>query len=217
MEISWWGHSCFCVREGGAVVVTDPFDDRLEYKSPRIKADIVTVSHHHPHYDNTEALSGDFKIIDRPGEYEIRSVFITGIATYSARRPSEESQPPVRNVVFSLDFDGLVVCHLGHLPRVLDQEQIEALGDVDVLLVPIGGGDETLNASQGAELVSCVEPRLVIPMHCRPMAEDGTEGAIDKFLKEMGGREVLPVDVLRVSASNLPSETQVAVLNVTSP
>jgi len=216
MEISWWGHSCFCVREGGAVVVTDPFDDSLGYKLPQVEADIVTVSHQHPHHDNTVALAGEFKIVDKPGEYEIRSVFITGIATYSKPQPSDESLTPVRNVVFVLDFGDLVVCHLGDLTRVLAQEQIEALGDVDVLLVPIGGGGQTLNASQGAELVSRIEPRLVIPMHCCPVAGEDTDGPIDRFLKEMGGREVLPIDVLRVSASNLPTETQIAVLNLTS-
>jgi L-ascorbate metabolism protein UlaG (beta-lactamase superfamily) len=214
MEINWWGRSCFSVHEGGAVVVLDPFDQSQGYKPPRLKADIVTVSYH-PQGSHIASLSGDFKLVDGPGEYEIRSVFITGIATYPKQRAGEDVQPPARNVVFALDFGGLVVCHLGNLPNALTQEQVEALGEVDVLLVPVGGG-EILNASQAAEVVSRIEPRLVIPMHCRPLDEEGKGGAIDKFLKEMGGREVVPVDSLRVSSSNLPPETQVAVLNVTS-
>ena len=216
MDICWWGHSCFCVREAGVTVVMDPHDSSVDFRLPRTKADIVTVSHHHPHHDDLASIFGEYKLIDGPGEYEIRSVFVTGLATYPRRRSTEDTMPPNRNVVFALDFDGLVVCHLGDLANVPDQEQVEALGDVDVLLVPVGGGGDSLNASQAAEVVRRIEPRLVVPMHCPPMAVEGKGGSIDRFLKEMGGREVLPAELVRISASNLPEETQAVVLNVST-
>lgn len=210
MEIIWFGHSCFQLRDREVSIVTDPFDASAGRSLPRMSADIVTVSCQHPHHNNTQSVRGDTRVIDSPGEYEIRGVFITGIATYP---PTRQDDPTAqRNTVFVLEFGPLTVCHLGALTHALPQEQVQALNTVDVLMVPVGGGERSLNATRAAEIVSVVEPKLVIPMGYQtgdlPMHLDGVE----RFLKEMGVGRVEPVDVVKVSENSLPQETQVVVL-----
>lgn len=214
MEITWFGHSYFRLRDRDATVVTDPFDKSLGYELPRIRADIVTVSHDHPHHNYPAGVKGDFKIVNSPGEYEIKSVFITGIATYPARRrrKNEANGDYERNIIFVFQFDGLTVCHLGDLAQVPTQTQVEALSDVDVLMVPVGGGT-SLNAAQAAEIISLIEPYIVIPMHYKTSAISMKLDKVDKFLKEMGAPRIEPVDVLKVTKSSLPQETQVVVIN----
>jgi L-ascorbate metabolism protein UlaG (beta-lactamase superfamily) len=212
MEVTWYGHSCFRLRDRDATVVTDPFDKNLGYELPRVRADIVTVSHDHPHHNHTNAARGEFKVVDSPGEYEIKSVFITGIATHpSGRRRRDTSNgdgDDKRNVIFVFEFDGLIVCHLGDLA----QTQVEALSNVDVLLVPVGGST-SLNAAQAAEIISLIEPFIVIPMHYKTSAISLKLDGVSKFLKEMGTPRIEPTDVLKVTKSSLPQETQVVVLN----
>jgi L-ascorbate metabolism protein UlaG (beta-lactamase superfamily) len=214
MDITWFGHSCFRLRDRAASVVTDPFDRSVGYGVPRVPADIVTVSHDHPHHNHSGAVKGEFKLVDSPGEYEIHSVFITGTATYpSGRRLDGESLEAERNVIFVFEFEGISVCHLGNLAQMPAQAQVQALSTVDVLLVPVGGGGSCLNATQAAEMVSLVDPRLVIPMHFKTDAIASKLDQVDRFLKEMGVGQVEPVDVLKVTESSLPQETRVVVLN----
>jgi len=213
MDITWFGHSCFRLRDRAASVVTDPFDRSLGYSLPPVRADIVTVSHDHPHHNHSGAVKGEFKLVNSPGEYEIHSVFITGTATYPSRRLDGESLEAGRNVIFVFEFEGMSVCHLGDLAQMPAQAQIQVLSTVDVLLVPVGGGGQCLNGTRAAEMVSLVEPRLVIPMHFKTDAIDLKLDRVDRFLKEMGGGQVEPVDVLKVTESSLPQETRVVVLN----
>jgi L-ascorbate metabolism protein UlaG (beta-lactamase superfamily) len=218
MEITWFGHSCFCLRDRDVRVVTDPFDGSLGYESPRMQADIVTVSHDHPHHNCIQTVKGEYKVIDSPGEYEIRSVFITGIATYpSHHRPASEIVEARRNTIFVFEFDGLTVCHLGDLSHIPPQEQVQTLSTVDVLMVPVGGSEDCLNAAQAVEIVGMIEPSLVIPMHYKTDAVSLEMDRVDRFLKEMGVGRVEPVSVLKVTESTLPQETQVVVLSPQNP
>lgn len=214
MDITWFGHSCFRLRDRNATVITDPFDKSLGYELPRVRADIVTVSHDHPHHNHVAPIKGELKVVDGPGEYEIKTVFITGIATFPSRRTrkSSENSDDRCNVIFVFEFDGLTLCHLGDLAQVPTQTQVEALSDVDVLMVPVGGGT-SLNATQAAEVISLIEPYIVIPMHFKTGAISLKLDKANKFLKEMGTPRIEPVDSLRVTKSSLPQETQVVVLN----
>jgi len=138
MEITWFGHSCFRLTERGmATVVTDPYDDSLGYPALRLKGDIVTVSHDAPGHGNLEAVKGTTRAITGPGEFEIGGVFITGIPTVRPQSSSKKIGNGVSpNTLYVFDYDGLTVCHLGDLDHVPTQAQIEALGAVNVALVP---------------------------------------------------------------------------------
>ncbi|MBN1563708.1 MAG: MBL fold metallo-hydrolase [Anaerolineae bacterium] len=212
MDITWYGHSCFRIAERGhASVVTDPFDESLGYEAPRLKADIVTISHQAPGHAHLEPVKGVDHIIDGPGEYEIGSVFIIGVATFD-----KTLENPRRNVIYVFDYTNLTVAHLGDLDHVPNQSMIDTLGQIDVALVPVGGGN-SLSSSQAAEVISLLEPSIVIPMHFQTEALRGIElDPVDRFLKEMGvntDETVNPEEMLRISSGSLPEQTQVVLLD----
>lgn len=210
MEIVWYGHSCFrMIERGMAAVVTDPYDESIGYGPLKLKADIVTVSHAAPGHNHVDAVKGDRRVITGPGEFEIGGVFVTGIATDGDKK--KKAAELKRNTLYLFDFDGLTVCHLGDLDHVPSQAQIEALGAVDVALVPVGGGGG-LNASQAAEVVSLLEPSVVIPMHYKTDAVTLKLDPVAKFLKEMGLGAIKPEPSLKLSKSSLPDETRVVLL-----
>ena len=212
MEITWYGHSCFRLSERGLdSIVTDPFDDSIGYDSPRLKADIVTVSHAAPGHNNVEAVKGA-RAITGPGEYEIGGVFITGIATLRPADKRRAGEAPQRNTLFVFDFDGLTVAHLGDLDHVPTQSEVEELGTVSVALVPVGGGGG-LNASQAVEVVNLIEPAIVVPMHYKTNETTLKLDPLSRFLKEMGLSTVKTEDSLTVKRGSLPDETHVVVLD----
>ncbi|MFL7869873.1 MAG: MBL fold metallo-hydrolase [Anaerolineales bacterium] len=211
MEITWYGHSCFRLTERSmATVVTDPFDhDSIGYDSLKIKADIVTVSHDASGHNNTKAVKGTSHVITGPGEYEIGGVFITGVQTDGHGKKASD-QP--RNTLYVFDYDGITVAHLGDLKQVPTQTEVEALGSVNVALVPVGGGGG-LNAAKAAEVISLLEPNMVIPMHYATPDAKLKLDSLDKFMKEMGLGSTEKQPSLKVSKSGLPDETHVIVLD----
>ena len=210
MEITWYGHSCFRLTERSmATVVTDPFDNTdIGYKALKLKADIVTVSHDASGHNNTNAVKGTSHVITGPGEFEIGGVFITAIQTNGHSKDNGE----LRNTLYVFDYDGITVAHLGDLKRVPSQTQVEALGAVNVALVPVGGGGG-LNAAKAAEVISLLEPNIVIPMHYATKDAKLKLDSLDKFLKEMGLSASQPESFLKVTRSGLPEETHVVVLD----
>jgi len=213
MEITWYGHSCFRLTERSmAAVVTDPFDSKsIGYSPLKLKADVVTVSHDASGHNYVGAVKGASHVIDGPGEFEIGGVFITGVQTEGAAA-RKKSANGGRNTLYVFDYDGLTVAHLGDLKVVPSQTEIEALGTVNVGLIPVGGGGG-LNAAKAAEVISLLEPNLVIPMHyATPAAKIGLD-SLHKFLKEMGLAKQAAQPSLKVSRSSLPEETRVVVLS----
>jgi L-ascorbate metabolism protein UlaG (beta-lactamase superfamily) len=210
MEITWYGLSCFRLTERGlATVVTDPYDSQaIGYEGLKLKADIVTVSHDAPGHNYTNGVKGYSHLITGPGEFEIGGVFVTGIQTngYSKHKVNEP-----RNTLYVFDYEGVTVAHLGDLSRVPSQTEIEALGTVHVVLVPVGGGIG-LNASKAAEVISLLEPGFVIPMHYGTPASTLKLAPLSKFLKEMGLSEVEALPSLKVTRSMIPEETRVIAL-----
>ena len=216
MEITWLGHSCFRLRGRAATVVTDPYGKELGLTLPRVRADIVTVSHDAGDHNYTRGVKGDFKVLSGPGEYEVSGVFVTGLALSDRKAAKAARSAATRNTAFLIELDGLTVCHLGDLDTVPTQAMMEeSLSTVDVLLIPVGGG-ESLNASQAAEVVSLLEPHVVIPMHYKFKGSDLKLDPVAKFLKEMGLDKVDEQEALKIDRSSLPEETQVVLLELKS-
>ncbi len=209
MEITWYGLSCFRLTERGlAAVVTDPYNHEVVGYTPlKLRADIVTVSHDAPGHNFTSGVKGYSRLITGPGEFEIGSVFITGVQT-NGHKPSVEEP---RNTLYVFDYNGVTVAHLGDLRRVPTQTEVEALGTVHVALVPVGGGGG-LNAAKAAEVVSLLEPGYVIPMHYGTPGCELKLGPLSKFLKEMGLSSVDAQPSLKVTPGSVPDETKVVVL-----
>ena len=202
MEITWYGHSCFKITERGrASVVTDPFDSAVAGYNPlKLKAEIVTISCNDLAHNNARLVKGDPYVIDGPGEYEIGGVFIMGMQTHKV----DAALP--RNTLYVFDFGGLTVAHLGQLNQVPSQSAIEELGIVHIALVPVGDGT-SLNASKAAEVISMLEPNIVIPMHYETPWSKLALDPLSKFLKEMGITQLETMETYKVvNTGSFPEE-----------
>lgn len=209
MELTWYGLSCFrMVERGLASVVTDPYDHAtVGYDRLNLKADIVTVSHDAPGHNFVAGVKGKEHVLTGPGEYEIGGVFVTAVRTNGKKSSTDE----LSNTLYVFDFDGVTVAHMGDLTRVPTQTDVEALGDVSIALVPVGGG-KGLNAAKAAEVISLLEPGIVVPMHYKTAGIKLSLDPLDKFLKELGIGEITPEASLKVTRSAVPDETKVVVL-----
>ena len=209
MEIVWYGLSCFRMKERGlATVVTDPYDTALGLPALKLTADVVTISHDSPGHNNFGGVKGERLRVTGPGEYEVGGVFITGI---SMAAKGQRKNGKVPNTLYVFEFEGLTVAHLGDLAYVPTQAQIEDLGPVDIALVPVGGG-EGLSPAEAAEVISLIEPSLVVPMQFKTGGEKIKLGQVAGFLSEMGIGKQEPQERLTVTKSGLSDQTQVVVL-----
>lgn len=212
-DITYLGNSCFRIRGRDATVVTDPYD--LSWgRLGRLTANIVTVSHQHPHHNFVAGVGGSPREVAGPGEYEIAGVMIDGIATFWGR------EDQLKNTAYLIEIDEIVICHLGNLPRIPNPEHVEEMKPADVLLVPVGGGN-SIGPAAAAETISLLGPQVVIPMRYRtdamqPQLGEADLEPLERFLREMGLRDVPSQPRLSVSRSRLPSETQIVVLDVRS-
>lgn len=213
MEVTWLGHSCFRLRSREVTFITDPFEESAwDFAGGSLTADVVTISHEHPHHAAVQRVEGARHVLRGPGEYEIGGASIWGVRTW---RKTEQRDAAARNTVFVIRVEDLTICHLGDLGHALTSEQLEHVQDVDVLLVPVGGGG-ALNGAEAAAVVSQVEPRIVIPMHYARPEMHGTVPLEDmaRFCKEMAVVDATPVPRLSVTATSLPAEPTVVLLEV---
>lgn len=205
MIITWWGQSCFRIQDkigsDGLTVVTDPFDKSLGLKVPNFEADIVTVSHDHFDHNNTAALRDDPFVIDKPGEYDTKGVMIQGVDSYHDEKQGEERG---NNVIYRIEMDEITLVHLGDLGHTLENKQLESLVGTDILMVPVGG-TYTLNAPKAVEVVSQIEPRMVIPMHYKVSGLSVDLDTVDNFVKELGINPTYE-DKLKITPKELPQE-----------
>jgi L-ascorbate metabolism protein UlaG (beta-lactamase superfamily) len=209
MDITWLGYSCFRIRGNQAIIITDPFPPGLGYTLGKQTADIVTISHPHPTHSYFQGISGEPRLVKGPGEYEISGVLMLGIATY---HDVVKGQSRGKNTAYLMEIDGVAVCHLGDIGHVLSNEQVEEMGNVDVLMLPVGGVS-TINAAMAAEIIRKLEPKAVIPMHYQTPKAGRELEPVENFLKEMGLGQVESRPKFTVSKSNLPITTQVILLD----
>ena len=163
MNIKWLGHSCFALTEStGTVVVTDPFSAKeVGYAMPEVTATAVTISHSHKDHNNVSAVKGQPIIINSVGSCEVEGVDISSFRTYH-----DETHGTQRGnkLVFTYRLDGVTVCHLGDIGEECSARIIDAIGAVDVLLIPVGG-KYTIDAEVAKDYVDKLMPSIVIPMH----------------------------------------------------
>jgi len=207
LDITWYGHSCFRLSERGrTTIITDPFSDSIGLPAPKLKGDVVTISHNAPGHNFVEAVKVQPYVLSGPGEYEIGGVFVMGIALHATSDTNASY-----NVAYTFEYDKLTVLHLGDLKHVPEQSTIEAFGEVNVALVPVGGGNG-LTANEAAEVIALIEPNYVIPMHYALPGIAFELDPVDKFLRAMGVSQVQEMDMLKVPSGELPEQPQVVVL-----
>ncbi len=206
-DVKWLGNTCFRIKSREATVLMDPVARAVGVSMPKQKADIVTLSVR----GSANALAqveGDYTLIDGPGEYEVQDVFLSGIRT---QRNGAAAQKEF-NTVYLVEMDEMIFCHLGNLSKSLTEAQVEAMGDVDVLFVPIGG-EESLSPAGATEVIGQIEPRLVIPMRYR-IGEEAGKRALGEFAAALGLTEVPREDRLIIRKNTLPETMGVTVLDV---
>ncbi len=181
MTITWLGHSSFRLEEStGAVVVTDPYDAKVVgYEMPKVKADIVTVSHSHNDHDALDRIEGEPIVLDSIGAFEIDGVHIASLRSYHDRKQGAKRG---ENRVFTIGMDGVDICHLGDIGEECQISFVEALGSVNVLLIPVGG-NYTIDAEEAKNYVDLIMPDIVIPMHYKTRDSDMDIDRLDDFLR----------------------------------
>lgn len=207
-EITWFGHACFNIRGRDGSVLMDPVPRSSGYDIGTTSADIVTISHRHQGHAAVDQLQEGYRLVDGPGEYEVREIFLTGIQTY---HDADKGKQLGKNTVYVVEFEDLVICHLGDIGHVLTEEQVEMVSSVDVLLVPAGGGP-TITPAQAAEIIGQVAPGVVIPMQFRTDKGDTEREPVDAFLRETAASEQETLDRLTIRKSDIGNSPRMVVL-----
>jgi len=208
MTITWYGQTCFRIntqksRNGSVNILIDPFEKEIGLRSPKTEADILLVTH-----DNERTLSGNFFLINGPGEYDVKGVYIQGILG-----KKKDSNPPTtpyiikkeaseKTTICTIEAEKIKICHLGRLgQKELFPSQIERIGKVDILMVPIGG-KETLEAEEAIKIMSQIEPKITIPMYYQFPKSDN----LTKFLKSLGIKSLEPLPKLSIKKKDISEE-----------
>jgi L-ascorbate metabolism protein UlaG (beta-lactamase superfamily) len=212
MDIIWYGQSCFKLKGKQASVVIDPFDPNfIGLKLPKeIESDIVLKTHDHADHNNVNSVSGTPRIFVGPGEYESKGILITGVASFHDKTQGSERG---LNTLFHVVVDDLKIVHLGDLGQTsLTEEQIQEIDQTDILLIPVGS-TFTINAKEAANIVSQLEPKVIIPMHYALPGLSVELEPVENFLKEMGAEAIQPIPKLSIIKDKLPEEPTVVVLS----
>ena len=210
MEILYLGQSSFLLKTKECRLVIDPYVEKIGFKMPKISADTVTVSHDHDDHSNVKAVGGDPRIVDGPGEYEIKGVCITAMSTYHDEKEGKERG---KNIVFMYDTEELRIVHLGDLGHKLSEKQLDELDGVDVLMIPVGG-EFTIDSKQAKAMIKLISPSVVIPMHYKTSKHNkdfDKMAELDEFLKEME-MEPKKEAKLKLKKLDLPEEMELVVL-----
>jgi len=208
MQIFWKGQSCFQIiatpnKNSQIKIVIDPFSEDIGLRVPKLEADVLLVSHNHYDHNNVKAVSGSPFLISGPGEYEIKGVFVQGVSSFHDNSQGKERG---QNTIYSLEVEDIRICHLGDLGQnELTEDQLEKIGDVDVLLVPVGG-EATISAKEAVKIMAQIEPKITIPMHYQiPKLKLKFDG-VDKLLKSLGLKTIAPQDKLTIKKKDISSE-----------
>ncbi|OGZ17480.1 MAG: hypothetical protein A2Z78_00845 [Candidatus Nealsonbacteria bacterium RBG_13_36_15] len=218
MQVIWHGHAFFQIitsrgKEEKLSIAIDPFSAEIGLRVPLIEANILLITHDHYDHNNTKAIKGSPFLIQGPGEYEIKGISIQGISAFHDKNQGKERGGIT---IYIIEAEGMKLCHLGDFgQKELTSDQIEKIGDCDVLMIPVGGVF-TISGPEASKIISQIEPRIVIPMHYQlsKLKLKSKLESLDKFLKSMGQKGIVPQPKIILKKKDLPEEgTKIIVLN----
>jgi len=211
MKIRWLGHACFLITTGDGVrIITDPYavGGGIQYSPIEESADVVLVSHDHDDHNNVSAVQGNPEVIRGTSVKTVKGVQFKGIGTHHDTSGGKQRGT---NTVFCFASEDTKLCHLGDLGHVLTSEQVDNIGAVDILFVPVGGVF-TIDASAASQVCGQLKPRLVVPMHFKTPGCAYPIAGVEDFLKgkesvrRMGGSEI------ELERESLPTGTGIVLL-----
>lgn len=209
MHISWHGQSCFKIQGKDVILVTDPPNKKVGINSPRTKADVVTISHNHLSHNNLEKIKEKPKIINTPGEYNIKGINIYGILSFHDKH---EGAKLGSNNIFVIEMDKIKICHLGDLGHKLSNTQIEMVDGVDILMIPVGEAN-LISIKEVVEIINAIEPKIIIPMHYSVEGLKNKLSPLSKFSKEMSLKSKKAIPKLVIKHKDLPTtESEIIIL-----
>ncbi|MBI4297797.1 MAG: MBL fold metallo-hydrolase [Chloroflexi bacterium] len=213
MKVKWLGHASFLLTaESGSCIITDPYQPgafgTINYGPIEEPADIVTVSHDHGDHNDAKSIKGNPQIVNTPGERQVSGIRIKGIPAHHDTSGGRERGS---NIIFCFTLDGMNVCHAGDLGHQPTAGQLSQIGQVDVLLVPVGG-KFTLDAKGANDLVETLKTKVVIPMHFKTPKCDLPLAGVDDFLKMRKDVKRLKASEVSLKKEALPSATETLVL-----
>ncbi len=219
MQIIWKGQSCFQIlnqaaKNSQAIIAIDPFEEQIGLKVPELQADVLLITHSHFDHNNKKAVSSPLPgnipfVIEGSGEYEVKDIFFQGIHSWHDEKEGAERG---ENTIYTIEAEGLKLCHLGDFgQKELSEEQIEAIGDIDILMVPVGG-TYTIDAKGAQKVISQIEPKIVIPMHYQIPKLKIKLDDLDKFLKIMGAKSIEPQNKFSIKKKDLAEGMKIVVL-----
>lgn len=207
MTMYFLGINCFKIQSKNAILITDPFGKETGLKPVRAKADVITISNNDLVHNYISGIQGNPFIIDCPGEYEIKGVFIQGII-------KKDEKNAGKNIIYLIEMDDIRILHLGDLNTSLTEEDRDKFDGIDVLIIPVGE-ENTLKINKAVEIINQVEPKIVIPMHYNlpGLKLKDKLSSLSKFCEEMGISEKNKLDKLSLKKKDLPKEeTEVYIL-----
>ena len=209
MKITWLGHSCFIFEDSkGRKLLTDPFDTTLGYETYKGSADVITISHQHFDHNYSKEIKGDYKILDKIGMFCIHDIPISGIPSFHDKNKGAKRGD---NIIFTFKIDEYILCHLGDLGHTLSDDDIDAIGNVDILFIPVGG-NYTIDAREAFEVTKKINPKIVIPMHYKTSLVSFPLAGVEKFLMYMKNVSKIDSNTL-VITGEIKESMSVKILN----
>ena len=195
MNITWYGHSCFLIKDSkGRKLLTDPFDDSVGYECPNDSVDVITISHHHFDHDCTEKLPGSPVVLDKCGFFNLCDIPISGLPSYHDKDMGAKRGD---NVIFVFQMDEFRLCHLGDLGHLLYSEDLDRIGKVDILFIPVGG-NFTIDGAEAAQVAKAIDASIVIPMHYKTPALSFPLNGVEDFITKMKNGDKIPNPTLSI-------------------
>ena len=197
MIINWYGQNCFKiisqkVKNGSVSIIIDPPEKETGIRGPKIDSDILLMTDPLRKVD-----SGNHFLIQGAGEYDINGVYIQGVSVSGTEN---------KITAYTIETEDINICHLGFLgQKELTSDQLEAINNIDILMVPVGGG-KSINAEEAIKIMAQIEPKIIIPMNYRTQKTKAKTDGIDNFLKTLGIKSIDFLPKLSVKKKDLSGE-----------
>ena len=211
MQLFWHGYSSIRIEakieDQDVTLMTDPYENEASLRFPRTASpDVLLLSHQDRKKFNLEAVQGTPFIISDPGEFEVKNLFV-----YAIQDPAIDSGTKNRQMIYKCMVEGMSVVFLGQLKRKLTDMELEVVGSVDILVIPVGGGD-VMDGKMATAVIADIEPRVVVPINFDIPGIKAPLADVNSFCKNLSGCKRQDANKLKIAKKDLPAEDLLVVV-----